>query len=178
MNKESEIVYLIGPRASGKTSVGRALAEQLNYQFIDTDHQFEKHWGQTIAQVVEQEGWESFRQKESEILRICSKPKSVIATGGGMVLAESNRHHMKQNGRVFYLSASIQALSERLLKDPNHTQRPSLTGASIADEIKEVIETRLPLYLDTAHHQINAEAELSEIVSSIHHRLKNGNRHE
>lgn len=160
-------IYLIGARASGKTTVGRRLAEALGLAFIDTDEYMHEKYGQTVSESVERLGWEGFRQREGEALREVSGSGKVIATGGGMVLAECNRTHMRGTGRVFYLCAPADVLAERLLRNPAEAQRPSLTGGSIIEEMEEVLAQREPLYRDACHHAVDAAGDVDAVVKQL-----------
>ncbi|MFQ1055615.1 shikimate kinase AroL [Gilliamella apicola] len=166
-------IFLVGARAAGKTTMGKMLANKLSFSFIDTDCHLLETTQKTVAEIVEKEGWEGFRARESQILIDTTKPNRVIATGGGMVLAEHNRHFMKQNGTVIFLSATAATLAARLMKDPNVAQRPSLTGLSIVDEMEKVLAERLPLYHDAAHHIVNVEQDEALILNNILHMLQN-----
>ncbi|WP_291303470.1 shikimate kinase AroL [Desulfovibrio sp. MES5] len=153
------LIFLVGPRACGKTTIGRLLAQRLALPFVDTDHYLLEQAGLTVAQIVEAEGWPGFRKRESDALRAVAAihPQgAVIATGGGMVLDEQNRAFMREQGHVFYLSAPVEALAARLASNPLAAQRPSLTGADIRDEVWQVLQERLPLYHETAHHHLDA----------------------
>ncbi len=164
MNKT---IFLVGARASGKTTMGRLLAEKLHYSFIDTDVYLYETTKQTVAEIVEKEGWEGFRKQESQVLKDVTQPCRVIATGGGMILADQNRLHMQKRGIVFFLSAPANILAERLMKDPNIAQRPSLTGLSIADEMEKVLEDRHHLYMDCASHVINVDCPEMQILGQF-----------
>jgi shikimate kinase len=164
MNKT---IFLVGARAAGKTTMGKMLAKKLSFSFIDTDRHLLETTQKTVAEIVEKEGWEGFRTRESQVLVDTTKPNRVIATGGGMVLAEYNRHFMKQNGTVIFLSAPAATLAARLMKDPNVAQRPSLTGLSIADEIEKVLAERLPLYHDAAHYVVNVDQDENLILAKM-----------
>ena len=94
-------IYLIGARASGKTTIGRALASVLNYAFVDTDEYMSATSHMTVAEVVAKEGWVGFRRRESEPLHAVTAPKTGIATGGGMVLATANRKYLRAHGKTF-----------------------------------------------------------------------------
>lgn len=166
-------IFLVGARAAGKTTMGKMLANKLSFSFIDTDCHLLETTQKTVAEIVEKEGWKGFRARESQILIDTTKPNRVIATGGGMVLAEHNRHFMKQNGTVIFLSATAATLAARLMKDPNVAQRPSLTGLSIVDEMEKVLAERLPLYHDAAHHIVNVEQDEALILNNILHMLQN-----
>ncbi len=156
----NRIIYLVGARAAGKTTFGEALARRLGFHYVDTDVFLKLATGQSVADIVRSEGWEGFRRRESEILRQVSAPKTVIATGGGMILAEENRRFMREHGTVLYLSAPASVLAARLQANPNAAQRPTLTGKSIAEEVAEVLAVREPLYRETATHTLNAAESL------------------
>ena len=162
------LIFLVGPRACGKTTIGRLLAQRLALPFIDTDHYLLEQAGRTVAEIVEAEGWPGFRKRESDALRAVAAihPQgAVIATGGGMVLDEQNRAFMREQGHVFYLSAPVEALAARLSGNPLTAQRPSLTGADIRDEVWQVLHERLPLYHATAHHHLDASLPPRRITS-------------
>lgn len=161
--------YIIGPRGSGKTTIGKQLAEQKSYQFIDTDKLIVERAGTSIAQIVEQHGWDYFRHLESEVLKSISQPNSIVSTGGGIILSEENQRVMRDNGTVIYLSAKPEILAERLAAEPQADQRPSLTGKSMIEEIAEVMSQREPLYLATAHHVVDAGLPIDTIISQLTH---------
>ena len=157
-------IFLIGPRACGKTSVGRALAECLGLDFVDTDHALVEAVGMEIARYVEEHGWEAFRDRETEILgRVASQGVRIIGCGGGIVLRQANRDILK-TGLTLYLKTDPEVLAERLMQDPNEAQRPSLTGKSIVDEVRDVLAERAPLYEGCADI-ILPQADIAEAVA-------------
>ncbi len=106
--KHARRVYLVGPRASGKTTVGKALAARAGWNFEDTDATVVATAGMTVEQIVEREGWEGFRRRETEALRATlGRDCLVAATGGGMVLADENRRMLREGGLVVYLRGSV-----------------------------------------------------------------------
>lgn len=156
-------VFLIGPRACGKTSVGKLLAERLGVDFVDTDHELVASVGMEIADYVEAHGWDGFRDKETETLtRVADAAARVVGCGGGIVLREENRRILA-TGAVIYLKTDPEVLAGRLAADPNEAQRPSLTGKSIADEVREILAERAPLYEGCAD-VIVANDELEVVV--------------
>ena len=164
------ILYLVGARASGKTTVGKTLAKKLGLPFADTDQLLLESAGRTVDQIVEAEGWPGFRQRESAALREVTdahKSGCVVSTGGGMVLAEANRTLMRQRGMVVFLDAPVEVLAERLGRNPLNSQRPSLTGKGLVDEIGDVLNERRPLYEAAAHHIVDASRPLSSICRHI-----------
>ena len=168
---EERNIFLIGPRASGKTSVGRALAERLGRRFVDTDHELVEAVGMEIADFVKQNGWDGFRDKEAETLARQAAPGGlVIGCGGGIVLRPENRDVLK-TGVTLYLKVDPDELARRLMSDPNEAQRPSLTGRSVADEIREVLAERAPLYEGCADAVVRG-ATVDETVRSALAALK------
>ncbi|EOS93011.1 shikimate kinase AroL [Erwinia tracheiphila] len=160
-------LYLIGARGCGKTTIGRALASALGYAFSDTDRHLQQITGKTVAEIVAQEGWDGFRQLESLSLQAVTAPATVIATGGGMVLAIGNRQFMRDHGQVIYLKADADVLAARLEAYPEQDQRPTLTGRPIADEMVEILVARDAFYRQTSHYVINAMQTPTGVVNDI-----------
>ncbi len=163
----TKLVFLIGARASGKTTLGAALADELGLAFRDTDVELQRDCGMSVAEIVDKEGWPGFRRRERETLLRLAQPGTVIATGGGMVLDSDNRAFMRGAGRVLYLSAPAAVLAARLASDPKAAQRPSLTGVSAVEEMELVLAEREPLYRDAAHHLLDATLNLDELVQEV-----------
>lgn len=159
--------YIIGPRGSGKTTIGQHLANSIGFQFVDTDKLILERAGKSIAEIVEQHGWDYFRHLESEVLQSIKPGKLVVSTGGGIVLAKENQQTMRDNGTVIYLSANPEVLMQRLAAEPQDHQRPSLTGKSLLEEIEEVMQQREPIYRATAHHVIDASKPIDTIVEHL-----------
>ncbi|MDI4583295.1 shikimate kinase AroL, partial [Klebsiella pneumoniae] len=107
-------LFLIGPRGCGKTTIGMALADSLNRRFVDTDLWLQSQLNMTVAEIVEREEWAGFRARETAALEAVTAPSTVIATGGGIILTEFNRHFMQNNGIVVYLCAPVSVLVNRL----------------------------------------------------------------
>ncbi|HEF8783695.1 shikimate kinase AroL [Providencia alcalifaciens] len=159
--------YIIGPRGSGKTTIGKKLAEKTGYQFIDTDKLILERAGMSIADIVQQQGWNYFRQLESQILASIESQDAIVSTGGGIILAPENQQVMRENGTVIYLRSTPETLVKRLAAEPQADQRPSLTGKSLLEEIEEVMTQRDPIYLSTAHHVIDANQSIDAIIKQI-----------
>lgn len=157
-------IYLIGARASGKTTLGRKLAAALKRPFVDTDRRIRLATGKTVAELVEAGGWEAFRQAEADALgEVAVFSGQVVSCGGGLVLRQENREVLEK-GIVLYLQAPAEVLAERLLRNPENAQRPSLTGQSIADEVRQVLAERAPLYEGLARITLQADAPLEQLV--------------
>lgn len=144
-------VFLIGLRATGKSSVGKLIAEHLNLDFYDLDEVIVKRCGKSIKEIVEDGGWKGFREIEREVLDhfLSLKEPVVVACGGGAVLhIDTWRNKKSRDDIVIWLDASIDEMVKRILKDSKtDEQRPSLIdGLSLKDEIKKVRDERLSLY--------------------------------
>ncbi|WP_200553017.1 shikimate kinase AroL [Kosakonia sp. LAM2021] len=160
-------IFLIGARGCGKTTVGRTLALAQGCQFIDTDYWLQENAQQTIAEIVEQEGWDGFRARETAALEAVSAPSRVVATGGGIILREYNRRFMREHGVVIYLCAPVNVLADRLEAFPQEGQRPTLTGKPISEEVSEVLAQRDALYREAAHYVVDAAQSPDKVVSDI-----------
>ena len=160
-------IVLIGYRGTGKSTVGRLLASQLGRQLVSTDVEIVKRAQRTIPEIIAQEGWEYFRDLESDICReLADRDQLVIDTGGGAILRTPNVEGLKKNGTVFWLTASVETIVKRIDSD---NQRPSLTGTkSFVDEMQEVLEERVPKYQAAADHVIATDnRSLNQLVETV-----------
>lgn len=166
-------LFLVGMRACGKTTLGRALAERLGYAFADTDEIVRQGaGGREIVDIVAVEGWEGFRGRESLALASAAGPFTVVATGGGVVLNPANRHFLRRTGIGVYLAVPGRVLRQRLRLDPALAQRPPLPGdagpaSHPADEVEAVLREREPLYREVARHVVPAEGAVADLVERM-----------
>ena len=152
-------LILIGLPASGKTSVGRALARRLDMPFYDCDEAVETAAGQSVSAIFSQHGETFFRDMESKILEdLCSRERCVIATGGGAVLRQENRLLLRRSGVVFWL--------DRPLEDIMSTDFQ--TGRPLPAEGRQALErlAAARLYASCACHRI-PESLLEKAVEDI-----------
>ena len=160
-------VVLIGYRGTGKSSVGRILAARLKRKLVSTDAEVVRRAGQSIPDIVAQHGWEYFRDVESEVCRsLGGRDQLVIDTGGGAILRPQNVEVLKRNGKIFWLTASVESIAARIGRD---TQRPSLTGTkSFVDEIADVLRERTPKYQAAADVIISTDdCSVDHLAQSI-----------
>jgi shikimate kinase len=143
---------LVGVRGTGKTTVGRLLADRLSIAFFDADLELEARLGRSIREVFATEGEASFRDREEQTLaELTATVPAVIATGGGVVLRDANRRRLREYGFVVWLRANPRVLAERLLADPQGVStRPALTPAGTLAEIESILAVRSPLYQEIA----------------------------
>lgn len=153
------IIYLIGYRCTGKTSVGKKLAKKFGWPFVDADLALVEKYQTTISEIVSTQGWDSFREKETLVLKTLSNlDNHVIATGGGVILKKENVECMKKSGVIIWLKANRENIKKRMLEDQNtQDQRPSLTSKKLDDEIKETLSSRNPLYEDAMKFSVDTD---------------------
>jgi len=159
-------IFLVGMMGAGKTTVGRALASRMKREFVDTDRVLVERTGVAVATVFEIEGEEGFRRRESAVLReLCEGDDRVVATGGGIVLAEENRRVMREAGTVVYLRARLESLWERTRHDAS---RPLLATPDPRGRLAELLREREPLYREVAHIVVDSGPQsASTLVSRV-----------
>ncbi len=142
-------VFLVGPMGAGKSTVGRCLAELLHKHFQDSDHEIEARTGAAIPLIFEIEGEAGFRKREAVVLdELTQQHNVVLATGGGVVLAEENRRRLRDRGIVVYLRAPLDTLVKRTRHDRH---RPLLQTADRRGVLEKILTEREPLYREAAH---------------------------
>jgi shikimate kinase len=160
-------IVLIGYRGTGKSTVGKMLAARLGRELISTDAEIVKRANQSIPEIVAQQGWEYFRDAESAVCRdLAGRDQLVIDTGGGVVLRPQNVEVLKRNGKLIWLTATVETITARIGGD---TQRPSLTGTkSFVEEIGEVLHDRTPKYQAAADYVIQTDGRsVQQLVKAI-----------
>ena len=157
-------IFVIGPMGSGKTAVGKQLAKLLKVPFYDSDAEIEKTAGVDIPFIFEKEGEASFRKRECEAIDLLTQLNGIVlATGGGAILAEENRKHLKTRGKVVYLHTSI----EQQLERTRHSRhRPMLNVTDPEQRLRSLFAIRSPLYesiatviVNTDHRRVVAVAQ-------------------
>ena len=164
MKFQKEKVILTGYRATGKSSIGKILADLLGFGFIDTDEAIEKRQGETIAEMVGRGGWDLFRRKEENMLLDLAPSKNkVIATGGGSVMHEKAWTKLRKSALVVWLTADVKTICRRLAADSDaDDQRPPLTEMGTMNEIAMVLSERQPLYEKSSDITIHTEGKNPE----------------
>jgi shikimate kinase len=153
----NEHIFLIGYRATGKSTIGRLLAKRLRFDFVDTDRLICKTRNTEISSIVAKEGWEAFRRYEAEALsEAAGGARRVVATGGGAILHREQWQQIREKALVVWLSADLATLVARLSRSgKGNAARPSLTGGAIHAEIEVVLAERTPLYRESSHLQVD-----------------------
>ena len=167
-------IYLIGYRCTGKTTIGKILADRLHHDFLDMAQTIEQQTGASISKLVHTHGWAYFRQIEKEILLKTREMKdTVVSTGGGIVTDPENLIFLNKNGYTIWLDADMETILSRLNSDPSTcSSRPSLTDKNLIQETEELLDLRRPLYAEAAHLKIETGLHTPrEIVTLIERRL-------
>jgi len=160
-------LYLIGYRASGKSTVAPLLANRLSLACIDTDRLIEAELSEPIASYFASHGESAFRQIESKIVvDVSNRSHQVVSLGGGAVLAPVNQEAIRRSGKVVWLECPPAILAERLTKDQNQgAYRPSLTGLGVTQEIESVLKQREGVYRGLADLVIDAGAKSPDQIA-------------
>ena len=158
-------IVLCGFMGSGKSTIGKQLAERLGMRFIDTDTYIEQKEGMTISKIFEEKGEEYFRELELKVCEEISSLKvTVVSTGGGTLLKDANVKAIKKNGTVFLLNVSSNTVLMRLKND---STRPLLQRADKEKAVKTLLSQRIPLYNRAADYVIDAEDSPRKICNQI-----------
>ena len=168
-------LFLIGYRCTGKTTVGRSLAQKLCRSFVDTDSLLVTQQRMSIKEIVDAQGWEGFRGLEHVILKeVSTSDEQVVATGGGIVLNDENVMLMKKSGKIIWLRARLETVKARLLQDKSTQDfRPALTLNDNISEIEETMLSREPLYIMAMDFYVDPdERDIREIGDFIIEKLK------
>ena len=163
-------IFLVGPMGVGKTTVGRALAQQLHLEFIDSDQEIERRAGANIAWIFDVEGESGFRERETAVLDDLTQLEDVlIATGGGSVLRPENREFLRTRGLVIFLDTSLDMQIKRTAKDK---KRPLLQTDNPAAVLRELKTFRDPLYYELADIKVAVgDSSGRRIITSIVRKL-------
>ena len=157
MRREKENIILIGMPGVGKTTVGKALGEEMGRTCVDVDHELEKEIGDISTYITEQ-GEPAFREKEAEMIaKLGTETGLVISTGGGCVTVPKNYAHLRQNGRIYQLTQPVENLS---------TSGRVLSSGGI-EHLRELEATRTPMYESFAQCIVEHKRNAPETVAAI-----------
>ena len=157
MRREKENIILIGMPGVGKTTVGKALGEEMGRTCVDVDHELEKEIGDISTYITEQ-GEPAFREKEAEMIaKFGTQTGLIISTGGGCVTVPKNFAHLRQNGRIYQLTQPVENLS---------TSGRVLSSGGI-ERLRELEATRTPMYESFAQCIVEHKRNAPETVAAI-----------
>jgi shikimate kinase len=167
-------LVLIGYRGTGKTTVAQQLALRLGWDWCDSDVEVELRAGKSIAAQFADEGEPAFRDREAQVIaELVTRPRTVIAAGGGVVLRPENRRAIASAGGVVWLTASVETIAARVAADASTAaRRPNLLAGGEA-EIRQLLAERTPLYEQSATISVATDDRrpgdiAQEIVERLH----------
>ncbi|MBI3802860.1 MAG: shikimate kinase [Nitrospirae bacterium] len=159
-------IVLLGFMGTGKSAVGRRLAGEFHYQFVDTDQVIEEKTQKKIAEIFSEQGEPAFRRLESEVvLTLADRTKCVISTGGGIVLNPANLEVLGRNGMLVLLRSTPEVIFKRVQKRVG--QRPLLKSPDPLSEIKRLLAEREPFYQRADFALDTSEMSLADVVKQI-----------
>jgi shikimate kinase len=169
-NRHIVNIALVGFMGTGKTSVGRLVAEQLRFHYLDTDEMIQSATGKTISEIFSALGEPAFRALEEKIVgELAGKSQSVISCGGGLTVAPHNLASLKTHALVVCLWASPAKIWERV---KNQTHRPLLHDPDPQNKIRELLAAREPFYKQ-ADILLNTESRsLREVAQQVIHQFR------
>lgn len=159
------MIWLIGMMGSGKSTVGKALAERLGLPMWDSDEEVESACGMSVRELWQAEGEAALRAAESAVVqRLAANAEGVVATGGGVVLDPANVAAMQQSGTVVWLRAEPEALATRI----SGNARPLLDGVDVVGRLAEILDARREIYSGAADITVDTEQlRVSEVVAAV-----------
>lgn len=151
---------------AGKSTLGRHLSQVLKRPFYDSDKVIEERTGADIPWIFDMEGEPGFRRREEEIIEELTSLKSIVmATGGGVVMRESNRRFLHERGTVIYLWTPVEVQLSRTRHDKG---RPLLQQPDLEAVLRRLFEERDPLYRETAHHVVStASGSMRKVTDEV-----------
>lgn len=163
----AERILLVGMMGSGKTTVGRLLAERLGWDYVDSDEQVCRNTGRSVREIFETDGEPAFRVEEKRALlqALAGENPAVVGVAGGAVLDEENRTVIAGAGTVVWLDAPPEVLASRVSAGRDH--RP-LLGDDPAAALRRLDRERRPLYQEVADVVVDvAEVPPNQVVERI-----------
>ena len=149
-------VVLIGFRAVGKTTVGKLLARQLDWEYLSTDHLIEKQQKISIKEIVKKSGWSNFRRLEHSIIKsISSRMEAVVDCGGGVIENAENMELLKTGSLIVWIDADTSSIIKRIKTSAE--SRPSLSNPEIERDVMENYRKRKPIYQSHAQLTVNSD---------------------
>jgi shikimate kinase len=165
MSRNSPNLYLVGFMGVGKSAVGRHVARQLGYQFIDSDYAIERQEQRTIREIFESDGEDFFRDLEKRFIEGGHAPEGcVVACGGGLPIPDGRRELLLRSGIVVCLFANAETIIRRT--SSNH-KRPLLNCEDPEARVRSLLEIREPIYLRTGIGVSTEGRTLDEVAANV-----------
>ncbi|MGH8021169.1 MAG: shikimate kinase [Opitutaceae bacterium] len=158
-------LYLVGFMGTGKTTVGRALAQRLHMTFLDVDMEVERLAGMAIAEIFDREGETAFRRRERDVITVGHGATGcIVSCGGGLILQEGMVGELRKRGVVICLTATPETILQRTASNKN---RPLLNVEDPAARVREMLLKREPLYREAGTQVLTDFRPLPEIIAHV-----------
>lgn len=165
INSQKPNLYIVGFMGVGKSAIGRKVARELGYKFIDSDHMIEKAAGKKIPQIFASEGEAAFRKMEREFIESGHPEQAcVISCGGGLVVQDGMTALLKSKGVVICLFASPECIVERTSRNAN---RPLLNVENPEQRVRELLAEREPIYMNSGACITTEGRSMTEVVKHM-----------
>ena len=156
-------IFLVGPMGSGKSTIGKHLAQQLHMEFFDSDAVIEERAGADISWVFDVEGEESFRKREEKVIDSLTQQQGIVlATGGGSIESKDNRNYLSSRGIVVYFEATIEKQIARTYRDK---KRPLLRNGDPQVILENLAKQRNLLYREIADFTVQTDEQVARAVA-------------
>lgn len=165
--KRNVSLFLVGPMGAGKSTIGRHLAKELKLDFFDTDQEIEARTGANISWIYDVEGEDGFRVREASMIdELSRRPRIVLATGGGAILAPENRQRLAARGTVIYLHTTVEQQMRRISRDKRRPQVQIIEqGPDPEDGFLKMMQEREPLYREIADVTVGTDGRTVRAVA-------------
>ena len=165
MNPADVNLYLVGFMGTGKTTVGRAVAQRMGFACVDSDHEIERRSGRTVAEIFAAEGEAAFRRMEREFVETGHPAaRTVVACGGGLVVQDGILERLRERGVVICLHASLETI---LARTERQSSRPLLNVEDPAQRIRTLYAEREPIYRSAGTVVLTDSRPLREVAAHV-----------
>ena len=156
------IIYLVGYMGTGKSHLGKMLAQLLDFDFIDTDQLIEDRVGKPISKIFDEDGENAFRSYEAELIRELNTENTIVSCGGGLPCFNDNMDYLLIKGRVIWIKSSVKDIVDRVIEGD---ERPLLKDQKhkLTNYIKTHLKSRKPIYQRSHIKVWNRGPEISTI---------------
>lgn len=158
-------LYIVGFMGVGKSAIGRKVARELRYRFIDSDHEIESKEGRKIARIFAEEGEPAFRKMEREFVESGHPEQGcVVSCGGGLVVEDGMSELLKSKGVVICLFASPECIIERTSRN---AKRPLLNVENPEERVRQLLAEREPIYMNSGACITTEGRTMTEVVRHV-----------
>jgi len=165
MNPADVNLYLVGFMGTGKTTVGRAVAQRMGFACVDSDHEIERRSGRTVAEIFAAEGEAAFRRMEREFVETGHPAaRTVVACGGGLVVQDGILERLRERGVVICLHASLETI---LARTERQSSRPLLNVENPTQRIRTLYAEREPIYRSAGTVVLTDSRPLREVAAHV-----------